>query len=179
MRNVPTKPKEICPAVQPLLIVLWLCCAPLVISGLLSDALEISALGIIFALGITCTTLPFMYPRILASKEGLYIQRKRKEPLEMLPWSQFQCAYTFRQGITYKACGILFTTRPMTKQEQLAAAKACQEGGFRPRLIFEGNVWVGTSSATMQTLGVTIPDHIQQMPEIACANVNLRFTKRI
>lgn len=179
MKHNPSKPVEVTPAMQPMLIILCLCCIPLVILGLLGKAPGLAALGIILGLGFIAAALPFMYPRILVSEEGLHIQRKSKAPLKTLPWRQFQCVYTFRQGMTYKACGLLFTAKPLSKQEQLDAAKACQAGGFRPRLIYEGNVWVGTSLAALQSLDSMIPAHIHQMPETACANVNLRFTKLI
>lgn len=179
MKNAPTKPTEVCPAMQPLLNVLWLCCAPLIVMGVIAESPGIAALGACLGLGVTCVLLPFMYPRILISAEGIHIQRRHRAALETLPWAQFQCVYVFRQGMTYKACGMLFTTHPMTKQEQFEAARACQEGGFRPRLTHDGHVWVGTSLYALQVLDSAMPAHIQQMPETACANVNLRFTKLI
>ena len=175
----PFKPTEISPLLKPFIISYWLIMTPLILLGILTKALWLTALSAVAALVITCVFLPFLYPRVIASEEGFHIQRKRNAELENLPWEQFQCMYTFRQGITYKECGILFTTRPLNKQEQFDVAKACQAGRFRPRLTYEGHLYVGLSMATYQILHTIIPDHIQQMPEIACANVNMRFTKLI
>ena len=177
--NKPFKPTEVSPALKPLIIIYWLIMTPLILLGVLTKALWLTAVSAGAALIITVFFLPFFYPRVIVSEEGFHIQRKRNAELENLPWEHFQCMYTFRQGITYKACGILFTTHPMSKQEQFDVAKTCQAGGFHPRLTYEGHLYVGLSMATYQILHAIIPDHIQQMPEIACANVNMRFTKLI
>lgn len=175
----PFKPTEVSPSLKPFIILYWAIMLPLILLGVLTKSLWLAAISAGAALGITCVFLPFLYPRVIASEEGFHIQRKRNAELENLPWDQFQCMYSFRQGITYKECGLLFTTHPMSKQEQFDAAKACQAGGFHPRLTYEGHLWVGTSMATSQLLHSIIPAHIQQMPETACANVNMRFTKLI
>ena len=175
----PFKPTEISPSLKPLIISFWVIVLPLALLGILTKALYLTAISVGTALGITCIFLPFLYPRIIVSEAGFHIQRKRNAEFETLPWNHFQCVYSFRQGMTYKECGLLFTTKSLSKQEQFNVAKSCQEGGFRPRLTHEGHLWVGASIAALHLLYSIIPNHIQQMPETACANVNMRFTKLI
>lgn len=173
------KPIEVCPAFKPVITLFLLIGLGAIILGWVGKSLLIALWGLGYCLFFSLLFWLFSYPRIIASTEGLSIQRKWRGNLELLPWTQFQCMYTFRQGMTYRYCGLLFTTEPLTKEQQLTVAKACQHGKFHPILTHDGHMWVGCSLLYRDELYTRMPSHIQQMPENACANVNMRFTKLI
>lgn len=149
-----------------------------ILMGLVTHEYSLIALATLPAAFGLLLYLPVQYPRVNVSLEGISIQRSAKSSPQMLPWSQFQCVYAIRAGVTYKNVGLLFTTRPLSKPEQFEAAKACQKGAFRPPLIHEGHVWIA-SLGIPKELRERMPDSIRIMPEVACANVNLLFTKLI
>lgn len=173
------KPIEVCPAFKPVMTLFGLIGLAAIILGWLGKSLLIALFGLGYGLLFPLLFWLFSYPRIIASTEGLSVQRKWRGKLELLPWEQFQCVYTFRSGMTYRYCGLLFTTEPLTKEQQFAAAKACQQNKLRPILTHDGHMWVGCSLLYRDELYARMPDHIQIMPETACANVNMRFTKLI
>ena len=118
------------------------------------------------------------FPRIKASQEGFILQRNAKEEPFVLPWSQVKCVYTLTRGFTYKACGLLFTPHPLSKQEQFLAAKLCQHGLLNPTLLHEGCLWVGIVGLPPE-LRSLLPEDIRVMPPSACDNTNSLFTKLI
>ena len=174
-----SKPVEVCPCMTPVLSVFWIIGLVFLIASIVVQSLTGALFGLGLAILMTLVCLPFLYPRISVSADGIHIQRKHCQAPELHTWEEFQCVYAFRAGITYKYCGLLFTSTPLSKAEQFAAAKACQQGILRPILTHNGHMWVGASPLMLDTLYARMPDHIQRMPEIACANVNLRFTKLI
>jgi len=177
-QNKASKPVEVCPCLTPFMSVFWVIGLASLIEGIVVQSLTFALIGLGAALLITLVCLLFLYPRISVSEDGIHIQRKHRQAPELYPWEQFQCAYTFRAGMTYKYCGLLFTM-PLSKAEQFAAAKACQQGMLCPILTHNGHMWVGASPMKLDALYARMPAHIQRMPETACANVNLRFTKLI
>ena len=139
---------------------------------LLSAALTVMALAarsgllILFSCGSAASALLLLfltgYPRVTATAEGLFLQ----------------CVYILRAGLTSECAGLLFAARPLTKQEQFTAAKACQQGTFRPPLVHGGHVWIGTKGSDPR-LERLFPDTLRFMPETECATVNRLFTKLI
>ncbi len=113
-----------------------------------------------------------------AAQEGFILQRNVKEEPFGLPWSQFKCVYTLTSGFTYKACGLLFTPHPLSKQEQFIAAKICQHNILSPTLLHDGCLWVGIVGLPPE-LRSLLPEDICVMPPSACANTNSLFTKLI
>lgn len=118
------------------------------------------------------------FPRISVTQEGMLIQESAKDMPIMKEWNQFQCIYIIRAGLTYACAGLLFATRPLTKEEQFAAARACQKRPFRSAPLHDGHVWIGTKGIDPQ-LKSLLPDTVRIMPETACVTVNRRFTKII
>ena len=173
------RPVEVCPCMTPFLSVFWIIGLGLLIEGIIVQSLTLALIGLGTAFLMSLVCLPFSYPRISVSADGIIIQRNRRQTPELHPWEQFQCVYAFRAGVTYKYCGLLFTTMPLSKTEQFSVAKACQQGMLCPSLTYNGHMWVGASPIKLDALYAHMPDHIQRMPETACANVNLRFTKLI
>ena len=174
-----SKPVEVCPCMTPFLSIFWVIGFAALIEGIVAQSLTFALIGLGVALLMTLVCLPFLYPHISISTDGIHIQRKHGHTLELHPWEEFQCVYTFRAGITYKYCGLLFTSTPLNKTEQFAAAKACQQGMLRPILTHNGHMWVGASPLMLDALYARMPAHIKRMPETDCANVNMRFTKLI
>lgn len=155
---------------------------------LLSAALTVMALAAHSGLLIlfSCCSAAFAllllfltgYPRVTATAEGLFLQQDRKHPTVGMKWDEFQCVYILRAGLTSECAGLLFAARPLTKQEQFTAAKACQQGTFRPPLVHGGHVWIGTKGIDPR-LERLFPDTLRIMPETECATVNRLFTKLI
>lgn len=154
----------------------------------LSAALTVMALAVHSGLLISLACCPAAfelllmyltrYPRVKATAEGLFLQQDRKHPTVWMKWDEFQCVYILRAGLTCECAGLLFAARPLTKEEQFAEATACQQGTFRPSLMHDGHVWIGTKGIDPR-LERLFPDTLRIMPEAECATVNRLFTKLI
>lgn len=167
------KPIPLLPNVAFLAIPSLFCC--------LSILWLIGGLGLFSLLPGTFGLLLYLFtrfPRIKASQKGFILQRNVKEEPFVLSWSQFQCVYTLTRGFTYKTCGLLFTPHPLSKQEQLIAARICQHGILKPTLLHNGCLWVGIVGLPPE-LRSLLPEDICVMPPTVCANTNLLFTKLI
>ena len=180
MNNRQVKPYQMLPEMGIYVMsgIFFFFTAAAILLGLFTHEYSLIALAALPASFGLLLYLPFQYPRVKVSLEGISIQRSAKSSPLLLPWSQFQCVYAFRAGVTGKNVGLLFTTRPLSKTEQFEAAKSCQKEAFRPPLIHEGHVWIA-SLGMPKELRERMPDSIRIMPEVACANVNLLFTKLI
>lgn len=180
MSDKPMKPLQLVPSRE----LYFTGCLFLILSAvnagmaLAAQSLLLAASTGLYAMVALLFMLLTRFPRVSVTREGILIQINAKSVPVLKAWDEFQCIYPIRAGLTYEGVGLLFAARPLTKEEQFAAARVCQKRPFRSAPLHDGHVWIGTKGIDPQ-LKSLLPDTVRIMPETACVTVNRRFTKII
>lgn len=122
---------------------------------------------ILFGLGFPLVMLLHMaLVSITVSTEGVSITHKPRHIREELPWSRYACVYILKG---YKQWWYLLTPAPLTKQEQLAAFRACRKAKNIP-FVHDGCLLL-QQYVSFSCVTDYIPSEIERIPEHQCATL--------
>lgn len=122
---------------------------------------------VLFGLSLPLVMLIYMaLVSITVSTEGVSITHKPRHIHEELPWSGYTCMYVLTG---YKQWWYLLAPSPLTKQEQLAAYRACRKSRDIP--FVHGGCLLLQQYISFSHITDYIPPEIERIPEHQCATL--------